>query len=103
LITGHRPPTSIPGDGRQCSRVGDGQLRLRVRRRHPLRNACRPEVALEATVDVKPRLGQNLALLVGGPLDDQLDRAEVCRSMADVIERLFERPEVDHHLISHRA
>src|SRR6266851_1957090 len=97
LVAGKGPTVAVAGDGGGRPRVYDGQLRIRTRTAigGPAAASDAPSVAFEAVDGIEANFGQYLPLVYGRSPDDQLERPRVRRRLADVIEALLQRGEVD--------
>ncbi len=92
LVAGQGPALALAGDGRGCSRVHQGDLRLWIRAAVGSVAAATgaPRVALEPVIRVEPGLGQNLPLVLRRPAGDQLHGPTVAGRFADIVEALLE-------------
>src|SRR5712691_9977281 len=97
LVAREGPTVALARDGGGRPGVHDGQLRIRTRTavRGPAAAANVPGVAFEAVDGIEANFGQYLPLVHGRSPDDQLERPRVRRRLADVIEALLQRGEVD--------
>jgi DNA-binding transcriptional MerR regulator len=88
LVAGERPPLPVARDGRDRACVHQRQLHVGVRGAvlGAAAPARAPHVADEALVEVEKALVEHLALVLGGPADDQLERPLVGRRLADRVQ-----------------